>query len=141
MRAWNESLTIIRDIADIAWALSLEPLPPSIYARHAGENTLGLEDRHNKPLMVVLLSVTWSDLEDDNRVTSEMKSLISTIELDVGRLDALDPYIYLNYAAAWQDPIRSYGRSNLDRLAKVRIAYDPGNVFVDYVPGGFKIPG
>ncbi|KAI0903205.1 FAD-binding domain-containing protein [Ustulina deusta] len=141
VRAWNESLTIIRDIADIAWALSLEPLPPSIYARHAGENTLGLEDRHNKPLMVVLLSVTWSDLEDDNRVTSEMKSLISTIELDVGRLDALDPYIYLNYAAAWQDPIRSYGRSNLDRLAKVRIAYDPGNVFVDYVPGGFKIPG
>ncbi|KAF2964594.1 hypothetical protein GQX73_g8974 [Xylaria multiplex] len=141
VRAWNESLMMIQDVADIAWALSLEPLPPSIYLRHAENNALGLKDRDKKALMVVLLSVTWSDIEDDSRVTWAMKSLISTIELDVGRLKSLDPYLYLNYAAAWQNPIRSYGRSNLDRLAKVRMEYDPGNVFTDYVPGGFKIPG
>ncbi|GAP88933.2 putative FAD-binding domain-containing protein [Rosellinia necatrix] len=140
VRAWNESLAMIQDVTGIAWALVLEPLPPSIYLRHAKENALGLEDRQNKPLMVVLLSVTWSDVGDDNRVTLAMKSLISRIERDVGDLDALDPYLYLNYAAAWQDPIRSYGQSNLAKLAEIRKAYDPGNLFTDYVPGGFKIP-
>lgn len=58
----------------------------------------------------------------------------------VDELGALDPYVYLNYAAKWQDPIMSYGTESVDRLAMVQESYDPHRIFTDRVPGGFKLP-
>ena len=48
-------------------------------------------------------------------------------------------WVYLNYAAEWQDPIGSYGAANVGRLMSVSRRYDPTGVFQELVKGGFKI--
>lgn len=49
------------------------------------------------------------------------------------------PFKYMNYAAADQDPIESYGAKNVEFLKRVRRVNDAEGVFAKLVPGGFKI--
>ncbi|KAF5125082.1 Bifunctional solanapyrone synthase [Metarhizium anisopliae] len=51
----------------------------------------------------------------------------------------LDPFIYINYAAQWQNPIASYGPASVDKLLETQRKYDPRRVFTRTVPGGFKL--
>lgn len=118
----------------------MDVLPPALYERHAKGNTLGLSDRQTKSLIVVELAISWSAAEDDDIIDMAAKALIATIQQDVGKLGALDPFIYINYAAPWQKPISSYGKASVDRLLKVQRQYDPRRVFTNLVPGGFKLP-
>lgn len=91
--------------------------------------------------MVVLLSVTWSNAKDDARVEVAMRALIRTMQKRTSSLDALDPYLYLNYAAAWQNPFASYGQASMANLRQIRRDYDPRKIFTVNKPGGFKLSG
>lgn len=137
--AWNASVSSIQDIPGIVWALAMDPLPPAMYTRHAEANALGLTGRQGKSLIIINLRVTWNNADDDARVHSEVKQLIATMEHEVGSLAALDPFVYLNYAAPWQKPISSYGQASVERLTRIRGEYDPQRMFTNTVPGGFKI--
>lgn len=48
-------------------------------------------------------------------------------------------WIYINYADKTQDPLASYGASNLKLMREVAAKYDPKQVFQKLCPGGFKI--
>jgi FAD/FMN-containing dehydrogenase len=138
---WNASLASIEHIPGIVWSLSLEPLPPSIYARHANTNSMGLPDTPDgESLVVSQLSVSWDNEEDDETVERVARALVEGIERDAKALDAYEPFLYLNYAAEWQDPIASYGGESVERLRSVSREVDPRGVFRDGVKG-FKIPG
>ncbi|CEL03427.1 hypothetical protein ASPCAL04582 [Aspergillus calidoustus] len=138
---WNASLASIEHIPGIVWSLSLEPLPPSIYARHANTNSMGLPDTPDgESLVVSQLSVSWDNEEDDETVERVARALVEGIERDAKALDAYEPFLYLNYAAEWQDPIASYGGESVERLRSVSREVDPRGMFRDGVKG-FKIPG
>ncbi|KAI1359705.1 hypothetical protein F5Y08DRAFT_319014 [Xylaria arbuscula] len=137
--AWLGSLRIIAQVPNIIWLLTLEPLPPQIYARHAEENALGLTDRNNKSLVLVHLSVSWPGPSDDTLVDEAAHGLMDAIELEARRLGVLDPYIHMNYADRDQSPIASYGADSLRQLREVRDRVDPRGLFKKMVPGGFKI--
>ncbi|PWY87378.1 putative oxidoreductase [Aspergillus heteromorphus CBS 117.55] len=139
-RHWNTSLAAIREVAGIVWSVSLEPLPPSIYARASPENALGLSGTSGT-LVVALLSATWNDATDDAAVAQVAREMFAAVEDDAHRLEAYHPFVYLNYAAPWQDPIASYGPESVERLRRVAWDVDPRGVFTANVPGGFKIPG
>ena len=139
--AWNASLASIHAIPGIVWSVGMDPLPPQLYARHAGENALGLTNRKGRALIVVNLGMTWSNAADDDTVDKAARALVEAIQRAVGKLDALDPFVYVNYAAPWQQPIESYGEASAERLRSVQRVYDPRRVFTDVVPGGFKVPG
>ncbi|KAK4164097.1 hypothetical protein QBC43DRAFT_318702 [Cladorrhinum sp. PSN259] len=139
VQAWNASLPSVRDIPGIVWSIVMDPIPPVLYARFAENNALGLGNRHGKPLVIVELVMTWANAEDDKTVDEGVKALVASIEDRVGKLGALDPFIYINYAAPWQKPIASYGTTSVDRLLKVQRKYDPHRVFTNMVPGGFKL--
>ncbi|RYP42552.1 hypothetical protein DL768_010324 [Monosporascus sp. mg162] len=138
-RIWNNSLDTVQGIEGLVWGVNLEPLPPAIYARAAETNALGLSDRKGT-LIVVLLAVTWSNAADDEIVVEAARGLMAGIEKEARRLNAYDPFVYLNYAGQWQDPIASYGRDSLRRLQEASQEVDPQGVFMFNVPGGFKIP-
>jgi hypothetical protein len=91
-------------------------------------------------LVVTLLSATWEDEADDAKVEQAARALFAGIEDDAHKLDAHEPYVYLNYAAEWQDPIATYGKASVEKLQRVSQAVDPTGVFKDKLPGGFKIP-
>ncbi|KAI0143458.1 putative oxidoreductase [Xylariaceae sp. FL1272] len=137
---FNQTIENVQDIPGIVWTVVLEPLPQEIYSRAPkGTNALGLSDR-TQPLIIVLVSATWQNEEDDNRINQQTQSLLRHIQEEAHRLNAYDPFIYLNYAAPWQDPIASYGKASVQKLQRVKARVDPHEVFTRNVPGGFKIP-
>ncbi|PWY70813.1 putative oxidoreductase [Aspergillus sclerotioniger CBS 115572] len=139
-RHWNTSLAAIQGVPGIVWSFYLEPLPPSIYARAGTDNSLGLSDASGS-LMVALLGAIWNDDADDEQIEKVSRELLTAIENDSRDMDAYHPFVYLNYAAPWQDPIASYGEASVERLSRVARDVDPRGVFTANVPGGFKIPG
>ncbi|KAK0634240.1 putative oxidoreductase [Bombardia bombarda] len=139
---YNRSLAAVEQVADMVWSISLDPLPPAIYARPQSQaNALGLAGRSTGATLVVAqLSASWTDASDDDAVEQAARDLFEAIERDARALDAYDPFRYLNYAAPWQDPIASYGPESVQRLREIRRRVDPRGVFPRQVPGGFKIP-
>lgn len=144
--AWRASVAQITNVAGITWSLSLEPLPPSIYARHSIQNALGLTDRgggdDEKGLVVVLLTASWTEAADDAVVAATGKALFKAMKQAAEDLDEYDRYLYLNYAnsASWQGkPIAGYGAANVARLRQTSAKVDPFGVFQRNVPGGFKL--
>ena len=69
-----------------------------------------------------------------------ISDLVKALEQKARNLEVYDPYLYLNYAAPWQDPIASYGNVSVQKLRALRDRIDPAAVFTKLVPGGFKIP-
>lgn len=141
-QAWSRSIAGIKSADGIQWLLSLEPLPPSIYARHESQNALGLGDRGGKGLVISLLTALWEDKGDDVIVDSFAHSLFEDIKSAAETLGEYDPFLYLNYAStmSWQgSPISSYGPENVERLKKTSADVDPFGVFQRNVPGGFKL--
>ncbi|KAI0394221.1 putative oxidoreductase [Xylariaceae sp. FL0594] len=138
--AFEASLPLLQNITGIMWAVNIEALPPQLY-RHGGADTnaLGLT-KHDRTLGIFLISPSWTNAEDDEKVYAAARSLIGDVERKARSLGVYDPYIYLNYAAPWQKVIRSYGAENVKRLQKLRDKFDPHEVFTKKVPGGFKIP-
>lgn len=136
---WNDSLPEIKSISGITWSLSLEPLPSAIYSKGAGTNSLGLEGR-SAPLVVVLLTASFKYIKDKQTVETACRKLMSAIEDEARRQGVYDPWVYLDYAGSWQDPIDSYGHRSLKRLKEVQMRVDPHGTFTRQVPGGFKIP-
>ncbi|RYP84556.1 hypothetical protein DL769_001144 [Monosporascus sp. CRB-8-3] len=137
--AWNSSLEGVKDISGLTWSLSFEPLPPAIYQRGAEANAMGLVDRTGTRV-VCLLSQGWANQADDERVYAASAALVAAIEEAARTLGAYDPFLYLNYAAKWQDPIATYGNASVQQLQELRARVDPKGVFTHLVPGGFKIP-
>lgn len=137
--AWNNSLESIQGISGVMWSISLEPLPPAIYARAAaGSNALGLSNR-SESLVVTVLSAAWTDEKDDALIEEAARALFDCIEDEAKKLEAYDPFVYLNYAAPWQKPLFSYGEESVERMERVRTRVDPKWVFTRQVPGGFKL--
>lgn len=137
--AFTASLEEVKDINGLTWSMSFEPLPPQVYGRAAGANALGLGGRSGTRV-VCLFSHAWSDGADTERATAAAAALVAAVDKAARELGAYDPFVYLNYAGDWQDPISSYGGESLRRLRELRDRVDPTGVFTRLVPGGFKIP-
>ena len=82
----------------------------------------------------------WTDKADDGDVEATARTMFENIEADARKLGEYDPFVYLNYASAWQDPIASYGKESVEYMRKVKAKVDPHGLFTTKVPGGFKIP-
>jgi hypothetical protein len=135
---WNSSIAKANDIENLVWIISFQPLPPGFYRRHAATNSLGLQNR-SKNMVIVNTNMQWNKVEDDDKVKDLLKSLLNRLEDRARRLGVYDPFKYLNYAGAFQDPIASYGVKSLAHLCRTRKRFDPAGVFTNRVPGGYKL--
>jgi hypothetical protein len=73
------------------------------------------------------------------------QGLTKTLEKFIGLFDGLtedeglgNTWTYLNYAAAFQDPLKGYGEETLGKLRGVSKKYDPEGFFQKRT-GGFKL--
>ncbi|KAF2637150.1 FAD-binding domain-containing protein [Massarina eburnea CBS 473.64] len=138
---FNESHPSIAGVSGVISSLTLEPLPPALYARHPDMNALGFDRRENldQSLVIALLTVSYASAADDQTVEKYGRALMDAINEDAKKLNASDPYLYLNYAAPYQDPISSYTHANVRHLRKIAAKWDPHGTFQCQVPGGFKL--
>lgn len=127
-------------VTSLIWAVSFQPVPSIMNEKAAasGGNSLGL-DASQGNLMNFLISPTWDTKEDDALVNTQVQELLARAEVKARELDVYHPYIYLNYADSWQDPIAGYGAETVARLQAVSKKYDPTGLFQKSMPGGFKL--
>lgn len=87
----------------------------------------------------MLLLAYWTSREDDDRVSVACRQVLEDIRGVAAEKGTALGYVYLNYAAAFQRPLDSYGQENKRRLRDVSRKYDPEGLFQKGVPGGFKL--
>lgn len=130
---WNSTVDSIRNVTGIQYLVIFQRTPAVVSG-----NSLGLEASEG-PLVLCLLSITWTQPSDDDLINNMAKTLISRIEQATKAADLFHRFKYLNYAANFQDPIGSYGAVSQANLQRVSKKYDPTGLFQTGVPGGFKL--
>ena len=134
----------LSSVPSLSFSLTIQPVPPTSPSKSAasaaGGNSLGLERSSSSAALVLcLVSATWDTPTDDAQIASVAKALNAEI-VDAAKAQGLfNEWIYLNYAADFQDPIGGYGPEIGAKLRAVSRKYDPGQVFQKNVPGGFKL--
>ncbi|KAK4546444.1 hypothetical protein LTR36_002121 [Oleoguttula mirabilis] len=136
----NSTAQALLNVANLAYSLSFQPEPTIITSKAAtlGGNSLGLGESDGN-LFNLLLTVSWDTQADDALINTQAKSLFAQAETAAKQLGVYNEYLYLNYAASWQDPISGYGSVVKARLQAVSKKYDPTGIFQTQVPGGFKL--
>ncbi|KAK7962113.1 oxidoreductase [Apiospora aurea] len=136
-----QTVLALRNVSGLQWSLALQPQPAIMFkaSAKAGGNSLGLDESDGN-IFNVLLTVTWVDKRDDLLVESQTRSMFERFEAEAKRLGVTNQYLYLNYAASWQDPISGYGDNNKAFLQETSLPAIPGYVssaltkYIDVTP-------
>lgn len=83
--------------------------------------------------------ISWQGAEQDALFQQAGADLINRIRAYAESVNKANPYLYLDYADATQDPLAGYGKENVKKMKAAAKKYDPLGVFQKLVPGGFKI--
>ncbi|KAI1090608.1 FAD-binding domain-containing protein [Rostrohypoxylon terebratum] len=104
-----------------------------------GGNVLGLE-QITEDCVVVVIGAEVATVELSEKVSKPaISKMISEVESYATSLGKKVDFLYLNYCDGSQDPLRSYGEENVEKMKKASMKYDPTGVFQKRVPGGYKI--
>jgi hypothetical protein len=142
----NNTLQSVKDAPGLVYALSLEPVPIAVTSKDNSSNPNGTTGNAlgitaaDGPQILALLSISWNNTADDARIAQASQSFIQTADAAAIKANQKNStWIYLNYAAQWQDPLASYGAQNLRNLNDLQKIVDYGNVWQTQLPGGFKL--
>ncbi|KAF2099416.1 FAD-binding domain-containing protein [Rhizodiscina lignyota] len=131
-----ESLTGSIAFEDAAGVyLTFQPLTASHISHD--DNALGLSTAG--PLMLLSLEIYWTRHEQSEFFHRFAKEVHNTMKKEAEDTGSLHRFVYLNYAAEWQDPFIGYGLENLCRLKEIQDKYDPDGIFSILQQGGKKI--
>ncbi|KAH8651349.1 hypothetical protein BX600DRAFT_516920 [Xylariales sp. PMI_506] len=138
---WHEEIEPIKKtIAGFVPVMTLQVITVSMLEQMSrnGGNALGLQDEE-APLLTFVPSAMWADAADDDAIHAAYGNWLQRAT-EAARSRGLDhPYLYMNYASQFQDPIASYGKKNAQRLRDVAQKYDPEAFFQKLQPGYFKL--
>ncbi|KAF1844012.1 FAD-binding domain-containing protein [Cucurbitaria berberidis CBS 394.84] len=150
LRVMTEAHNIFKDVlanlkakATGDWGIYVlyQPLPPA-YTRNSaakGGNVLGFERFKDQVLCLYQPYISWQGAQQDALFQGAGADLINRIRAYAESIGADNPYLYLDYADKTQDPLKSYGPENVQKMKAAAKKYDPHGVFQNLVPGGFKI--
>ena len=140
----NSTLQPIKDVVGLVFSISLQPIVTAITSKSGvatggAGNSLGLDPTTDGNLVNCLLTVGWKLPTDDAAVDAAARQFIAQATANAKNKRKFNEYLYLNYAAKWQEPIRGYGSGNVADLKATSGKYDPDQVFQRGVPGRFKL--
>lgn len=138
---WNSSFTSVSQVNGMVSVLTFQRLPATVVGNSMGLllDIIQSSDKQRDPLVLCLLAPFWADEADSPTMIAAVKLLLASIEKEAKAEGLYNDYKYLNYAASFQDPIRSYGPTANRNLRTVSRKYDPLGLFQIGVPGGFKL--
>ncbi|KAK1634115.1 FAD binding domain-containing protein [Colletotrichum phormii] len=123
-----EEVLAVTDLPGVIPSLVFQGItvPMLKHMQQNGGNALGL-GVEDGPFYIIQLAVMWSNEEDDDAIYSFTRGGVA------------NDYIYMNYAAQFQDVISGYGADNKAKLKSIAKKYDPKEVFQKLQPGYFKL--
>lgn len=139
-KIFRDAIEPLKSIENILLSFTLQPYPATLLQKSAteGGNVLGLEPELGS-LVSILFLTFWENKEDDEKVLSTLRAALAAIDRDAEARKTLVPFKYLNYADTVQDPIGSYGSTNVSKMQDASRKHDPEGLFQRGVPGGWKL--
>ncbi|KAM0548751.1 hypothetical protein ACHAPJ_009747 [Fusarium lateritium] len=138
----HDEAPLLRNVSGFFPSAFYQPLYKEAFPlmRERGGNSIGLGN-FNGPATAFMVSVSWDDPSDDDRITAFIERAIARAKEFVVAQDALVPWLYINYALKSQDVFASYGKKNHKRLKSIQKAVDPQGIFTSagLCRGFFKI--
>lgn len=126
--------------ANFATRCLFQPLPAFFadISVQQGGNVLGLDVEDDDMILWLGNGVVYNQ-GDVAAMQTKMAKWTRDID-SFAKVNGADiQFKYLNYADGSQNPLASYGTSNVNFIKKVAAKYDPLQTFQKKVPGGFKI--
>ncbi|KAK7756274.1 hypothetical protein SLS62_001870 [Diatrype stigma] len=114
---------------------------PTLFAKHSvekGGNVLGL-DRETENMIIVQFNIAVKGVEQETLAREKSRQFGVALRAYGESVGCNVPWLYLNYADYYQDPLGSYGGVNIAKIRAAALKYDPDKVFQNRSPGGFKI--
>jgi hypothetical protein len=135
-----KELLLLLPATDFTTQCLFQPLPTYISRLSVakGGNVLGLDSVKDNALLW-LGTAAVKTVDQEKIVRDKMAAFSKAIEDYATFVGGNVPWRYLNYADSTQDPLKSYGTTNINFIKMVAAKYDPYAVFQKKVPGGFKI--
>ncbi|KAJ8118237.1 hypothetical protein OPT61_g735 [Boeremia exigua] len=133
-------LPAVQDATSFFPSISIQPITAGQLRnmQEKGGNALGL-DSSAGPYFVMNMSARWANMSDDTRILAFFSTVIRKVKAEAQNKGLDNAYIYMNYASQFQDPVNSYGAANVKKLKAVSAKYDPASVFINLMPGHFKL--
>jgi len=125
--------------AKVTAELSLQSIPPPMNGSHANSLGFAPDSTPHKDLAMLQVVFLFEGAEATEGLQTELKDYIKIFEAMAEKNGVAHNFVYLNYAAAFQDPLGAYGAEQLKGLRDVARKYDPRGMFQKQVIGGFKI--
>ncbi|KAH9875025.1 hypothetical protein J1614_004513 [Plenodomus biglobosus] len=114
---------------------------PTLIAQHStrhGGNVLGLDQVEENALLWSIIGSTQT-AEEHAIMREKLMDYVATLEDFAVSEDLNVDWRYLNYVDGTQDPLKSYGKRNVDFMREVAAKYDPSGMFQSKVVSGWKI--
>ncbi|KAI1338413.1 FAD-binding domain-containing protein [Xylariaceae sp. FL0016] len=105
-----------------------------------GGNALGIGGG-DRPLLIINIAVTWALESEDEAILAAIHRMLTRMKSLAQQRNLYHPFLYMNYASAWQDPVAGYGSENKARLLEISKKYDPEWISQKLHPGYFKLNG
>ncbi|CAJ0544039.1 Ff.00g040520.m01.CDS01 [Fusarium sp. VM40] len=139
-RTWKAAVDDIDDVKGLYPTLVFNTIPKiaQAVAKNNGiGNIWGLPAKES--LLIWQFSTAWAQAEDDIRITNWLRQTFDFIESLNREKKLARDFLYMGDISEIQDPFASFPLENVQRLRKIRDAYDPERIFVSLNWGGFKI--
>ena len=112
---------------DLKPASMHQPVPSAVFT-HMTDSPIYLDPRMGDPVMIHFLSWSWTDPSKDEYYKQALKNFTVIVENYARGQSGLHPWLYMNYAASYQDVYASYGEQHVERMRRVVDLYDPMRV-------------
>lgn len=103
-----------------------------------GGNALGLR-LEDGPLMNIQFIATWVSPRLDDVIQKNYEELVEETHALAKKKGVFRSFIYMNYAARTQNPLRAYGQDSFDRLKSISERYDPERKLQKLWQGYFQV--
>lgn len=142
-KIWKEAVPQVGKqyaYANISAELTFQSIPPTP-KKDGHVNSLGFDPDSAPEKDVVFLQVvlTSEDEKADEGLQVALKDIITSLEEQIEKEGVKHDFVYLNFAASFQDPFAGYGEERVDALRSVAKKYDPEGLFQKQLSGGFKL--
>ncbi|PQE17815.1 6-hydroxy-D-nicotine oxidase protein [Rutstroemia sp. NJR-2017a BVV2] len=136
--AYNTVATSANVSSDYSIVFTFQPLGAASVAQSnvKGGNVMGVTPVSQA---VLSLAVTWTADTEDATAKAQINSLISSLRSTASARGELLAFQFMNDAGYQQDPLKSYGTTNLATIQAVAKKYDPNAVFQTLQNSGFKL--